>query len=101
MAPFRLRLRHPYARYGTIRGSGAGRRGRILEGCRPTRIIPRNDFGRMNVLLEERNAPASRPVLRLCAERNVLARDAIRTVVRVLTPTQPPVCLRRTLVQPA
>lgn len=65
------------------------------------RIIPRNDFRRMNVLLEERNAPASRPVLRLCAELNVLARDAIRTVVPVLTPTQPPVCLRRTRVQPA
>jgi hypothetical protein len=28
--------------------------------CRPTgRIIPRNDFGRMNVLSEERSAPVS------------------------------------------
>jgi hypothetical protein len=29
---------------------------------------PKNDFGRMNVLLEERSAPASRPVLRLRLE---------------------------------
>ena len=81
--------------------------GKVAEGRRQTetrrsagQTISRNDFGRMDVLLVERNAPASTRDLPPTVEQDSLARGALRWALTVLRPSPPVVDLHRTRVRP-